>query len=1656
MPAGWTYVANSSTLGLAAIGDPTIAGQALTWNLDALIDPDPVLNGVGALVLTYQAIAPNPLVGSPYTNLAEASGNDAIGNPIPEDNTDHVTSDTDPTDDASTTLTAAAAIQGIVWHDNDGDGIIDAGEIGIGGVTVELYDAGGALVGTTTTSSTPITYAGVTYPAGAYLFTDLPPGNYTLIELQTGPILNWESTADADTPAGTAVVIPDDYNEIAVTGLTAGEIREDQDFGERYAGMIQGFVYLDPNGDGSNTVPPGGGDTGIQNVTVSLYDSTGTLVATTTTDATGYYQFPNLPDGTYTVIVDDADTDITTIDPNIDFTPGAVDTVGGLVVDVAGGGGVPEAHFPFRTPAALAITKTGYDLNGAPLLPGETVGWIICVLNPDALAAPNVVITDTIDSEKLDFVAGSVQTGIVAACPTTAPPGLTAQPAAAPNGSDLLTVSYSSVPAGQYAVLYFETTVTDPFTWSGGGWLSILSLLVFGWLRKRRTAQNIMWAKCVAWARYILPLQMVRSVVTLMLIAMLIGGLSLSSPALSQEESTPEVTEAPAERTVEPIVIQTTEESTPEVTETPTEEVIPEITEAPTQATDEPTPEITETPESTVEATPEITETLAPTDEATPESTAEATSEATVEATLEVTDEATPEITPEATAEAEILIALTGRVYNDLDASLTDDAGEPGIAGVTVKALDANNLVIASAITDENGVYTLASIPAGDYTIQIDMNTLPNGYIDVLALGERGEQAPAPMSISADEIDPDLMTSAGLYVVDGEHFAYVRDTDGDGTPDGVEGKGDRDGDGLLNDIDPFDPSGIFYVVNTGNIVINVDSALYADMDNNCTLDTSIDQLANTVQANPQTSTNGGYRYDIRITDATDTSATGIPDDGSSRCFFLEITNFPASVVFPSTLVPAEAGALTTGGAVVTSPIPPTLPVDPTTHRFFLAFQIDQTQEDIINNHVAFDAAPISLGQSVSNSATASRDGLPPVSDDDTLVLNNTLACTMSPNGSTVLEPDQSYSFNHTLTNTGTQTDTYTITYSTSFPAWTQSLTPASGTVVTLAPGATQAITYDITVPAGTVDTTTNVTTITATSGTTPNPDCSATNVTTVSAACVSGVLYNDTDLSGTQDAGENGLAGVTLNVFDSTNALVATLVTAGDGSYDLGGLPSGTYRIEIDVATLPEGTIFYVDPNVPEQTLTIVAGGTCAVGDFGLVIYDPAITKNGTPDQAVPGETVVFTITVTNNSTTNITGVIVRDPLPSYFDFLSASTSAGTFTFNSAANTVIFDIGTMTPGQVATLVVRVIVNGSAPAPGMLTNRASMTYNEGTRQTASDNVTIPPPPPTNPPATTPIPTVEPIATVVAFGGVPGVGGAGAVIPSQFPSQLPLTGSRPAPNGLAMLGISFIVFAVTAAGLTTLALLIFRSRIAAMGIVKPVAGLMLILGIATIAGAATFSALWLTSETPSPEIAQDQAESRPQPTAVSIINPSMLAGNAAVEALITDSNADESSTFARSPLVSLASWNGQFVQPEIPATRMVIPALDIDTELVEVPIKGDTWDVTIFTNEIAHLEGTAYLGTTGNAVIAGHITHQNGYGPFRYLDQLKAGDIILAYGEGVEYRYVVREMLYSEPDDIEYALPMTDGKYLTLISCAGWDQSTWSYTQRLIIRAELVSE
>lgn len=68
------------------------------------------------------------------------------------------------------------------------------------------------------------------------------------------------------------------------------------------------------------------------------------------------------------------------------------------------------------------------------------------------------------------------------------------------------------------------------------------------------------------------------------------------------------------------------------------------------------------------------------------------------------------------------------RVWNDYDANGTQNAGEPGVAGVTVELLDgcSGTSVLLTDITDSRGEYGFSPLPAGDYRIRV---TAPSGFI---------------------------------------------------------------------------------------------------------------------------------------------------------------------------------------------------------------------------------------------------------------------------------------------------------------------------------------------------------------------------------------------------------------------------------------------------------------------------------------------------------------------------------------------------------------------------------------------------------------------------------------------------------------------------------------------------------------------------------------------------------------------------------------------------------------------------------------------------------------------------------------------------------------------------------------------------------------
>jgi hypothetical protein len=141
-----------------------------------------------------------------------------------------------------------------VWHDANQNGIQDAGEPNVSGVTVILYDAGGVAIKQTTTDQN-----------GNYLFTDLAAGNYTVgfSNLPDGytfttPGLGTAATGSDANPA---------TGRTATITLAAGQTNLDVDAGIRSAqagtASIGNRVWFDLNNNGLQDA----GEVGVQGAT---------------------------------------------------------------------------------------------------------------------------------------------------------------------------------------------------------------------------------------------------------------------------------------------------------------------------------------------------------------------------------------------------------------------------------------------------------------------------------------------------------------------------------------------------------------------------------------------------------------------------------------------------------------------------------------------------------------------------------------------------------------------------------------------------------------------------------------------------------------------------------------------------------------------------------------------------------------------------------------------------------------------------------------------------------------------------------------------------------------------------------------------------------------------------------------------------------------------------------------------------------------------------------------------------------------------------------------------------------------------------------------------------------------------------------------------
>jgi hypothetical protein len=165
-------------------------------------------------------------------------------------------------------------IAGAKFNDLNGNGVRDAGEPGLAGVTItrtaSVNDPVGANLSVVTDAEGNFTFAAV--PFGSFTISETVPAGF----VQTFPGLPGTVSTNVN------------FGQRNVTGLL---------FGNRaVAGTVSGVKFNDANGNGVRDAD----ETGLAGVTIRLTDASN-VVRTTTTDASGAFSFTNVAAGAYVV-----------------------------------------------------------------------------------------------------------------------------------------------------------------------------------------------------------------------------------------------------------------------------------------------------------------------------------------------------------------------------------------------------------------------------------------------------------------------------------------------------------------------------------------------------------------------------------------------------------------------------------------------------------------------------------------------------------------------------------------------------------------------------------------------------------------------------------------------------------------------------------------------------------------------------------------------------------------------------------------------------------------------------------------------------------------------------------------------------------------------------------------------------------------------------------------------------------------------------------------------------------------------------------------------------------------------------------------------------------------------------------------------------------
>jgi LPXTG-site transpeptidase (sortase) family protein len=441
----------------------------------------------------------------------------------------------------------------------------------------------------------------------------------------------------------------------------------------------------------------------------------------------------------------------------------------------------------------------------------------------------------------------------------------------------------------------------------------------------------------------------------------------------------------------------------------------------------------------------------------------------------------------------------------------------------------------------------------------------------------------------------------------------------------------------------------------------------------------------------------------------------------------------------------------------------------------------------------------------------------------------------------------------------------------------------------------------------------------------------------------------------------------------------------------------------------------YTNTPGPSPTNTLIPSPTVT----GTLLPNGALTISVTPSSAQVNQNFTFTIKVTNIGTGPTQNNLVSDSFAAYLDVLTVTSTQGSITKGSHSFSV--SVGSVNPGVVITIVATVRVNTTLTRTETNTNTVTLLYtdalNNSIQKTAGVNYQV------------------------VYQTLPATG------------ELPLSWREATIKPAAMIPGALVMIA---GGILLLLVLLWsktrnypgRLWMTISGAILFVVGFVL-----AIIAAGVFSpnrSVQVYNYTPTSDRTLAEAQAvEPSATDLAHLPASAFSTPDNVVPLVTLPDYP-----VPTPVITITPQPGAPEPDTSDVTRIVIPNLNLDTEVKYVPYDGMTWLISGLRQEVAWMGNTSWPGLGSNTGLAGHVTVAGmGDGPFRHLDELPKGELVLIYTDQNLYTYQVRESLVTDGGDMSVILP-TDNPQISLITCVNWDQDTHTYLNRLVVVADLV--